>query len=93
MANSKDNLSKYGKAFIGFDEISGNAMDSIGGYTGTLYNNPQRVQGWNGKDYAMSFNGINQYVQFNNSIVPNNSSYTIRFKFKRILFLLFGATF
>ncbi|KOY83011.1 LamG domain-containing protein [Lysinibacillus macroides] len=86
MANSKDNLSKYGKAFIGFDEPSGNAMDSIGGYTGTLYNSPAHVTGWNGKGKAMSFNGINQYVQFNNSIVPNNSSYTIRFKFKKDTF-------
>lgn len=70
MANSKDNLSKYGKGFIGFDEPSGNAMDSIGGWTGTLNNAPVRVAGWNGKGYAMSFNGTNQYVQFNNTVIP-----------------------
>lgn len=79
MANSKDNLSKYGKAFISFDETSGNAMDSIGGYTGALYNSPTRVAGWNGQGYAMSFNGTNQYVEFNNSIIPKGS-FSIRFK-------------
>ncbi len=81
MANSKDNLSKYGKSLIGFDEPSGNAMDSIGGYTGTLYNAPTRVTGWNGKGYAMSFNGTNQYVQFNNQIIPFGAK-SIRFKVK-----------
>lgn len=81
MANSKDNLSKYGKCFIGFDEPSGNAMDSIGGWTGTLTNAPVRVAGWNGKGYAMSFNGTNQYVQFNNSIIPIGAK-SIRFKIK-----------
>lgn len=81
MANSKDNLSKYGKAFIGFDEVSGNAMDSIGGYTGTLYNAPTRVTGWNGKGNAMSFNGSNQYIDFNSTIIPNNI-FSIRFKVK-----------
>lgn len=81
MANSIDNISKYATSFIGFDEASGNAIDSIRGYIGTLYNNPQRVEGWNGKGNAMSFNGVNQYVQFNNSIVPTNS-FSIRFKIK-----------
>lgn len=81
MANSKNNLSKYGKAFIGFDEASGNAMDSIGGYTGTLYNAPTRVTGWNGKGNAMSFNGSNQYVQFNNRVIPNGS-FSIKIKLK-----------
>lgn len=81
MANSKDNLSKYGKAFIGFDESSGNVMDSIGGYTGTLYNSPQRVTGWNGKGNAMSFNGSNQYVQFNDKVLPTGAI-SIRIKVK-----------
>lgn len=81
MANSKDNLRAYGKSFIGFDEPSGNAMDSIDGWTGTLYNSPVRVAGWNGKGYAMSFNGTNQYVQFNNTIVKMGAK-TIRFKLK-----------
>ena len=81
MANSKDNLSKYGKSFIGFDETSGNAMDSIGGYTGTLVSNPTRVIGWNGKDYAMSFNGTNQYIQFNDKVIPTGVK-SIRFKIK-----------
>lgn len=81
MANSKDNLSKYGKAFIGFDEHSGSAMDSIGGYTGTLYNNPQHVTGWNEKGYAMNFNGSNQYIQFDGKIIPVGAK-SIRFKIK-----------
>lgn len=80
MANSKDNLSKYGKAFIGFDEASGNAMDSIGGYTGTLYNAPTRVTGWNGKGNAMSFNGSNNFIYFNNKLPLGATS--IRFKVK-----------
>ncbi|WPK11823.1 LamG-like jellyroll fold domain-containing protein [Lysinibacillus louembei] len=80
MANSKDNLNKYGKAFIGFDEVSGNVLDSIGGYTGTLYNNPQRVIGWDGQGNAMSFNGINQYIQMNSTIIPYGNK-TIRFKY------------
>ncbi|MGE8037997.1 LamG-like jellyroll fold domain-containing protein, partial [Lysinibacillus sp. NPDC093692] len=82
MANSKDNLSKYGKAFIGFDEPSGNVMDSIGGYTGTIYNTPTRVTGWNGKEYAMSFNGTNQYVSFKPDLININNNITIRFKIK-----------
>ncbi|EON72825.1 LamG domain-containing protein [Lysinibacillus sphaericus] len=81
MANTKDNLSKYGKAFIGFDEPSGNAMDSIGGYTGTIYNTPTRVTGWNGKGYAMSFNGTNQTASFPPSFVPLGKK-SIRFKIK-----------
>jgi len=81
MANTKDNLRAYGKSFIGFDEPSGNAMDSIGGYTGTLVNTPTRVTGWNGQGYAMSFNGTSQYVQFNDKIIPTGAK-TIRVKFK-----------
>lgn len=81
MANSKDNLSKYGKAFIGFDETSGNVMDSIGGYTGTIYNTPTHVTGWNGKGYSMKFNGSNQYISMNSTIIPYGNK-TIRFKFK-----------
>ncbi|MGN4125842.1 LamG-like jellyroll fold domain-containing protein [Lysinibacillus sphaericus] len=80
MANTKDNLSKYGKSLIGFDETSGNAMDSIGGYTGTLFNTPTRVTGWNGKGYAMNFNGSNQYVQMNSTIIPYGDK-TIRIKY------------
>ncbi|WP_427071591.1 LamG domain-containing protein [Lysinibacillus fusiformis] len=81
MANTKDNLSKYGKAFISFDDPSGNAMDSIGGYTGTLTNTPPRVTGWNGKGSAMSFNGTNQYVQFNSKVIPIGAK-SIRLKLK-----------
>lgn len=80
MANSKDNLSKYGNAFIGFDEASGNVMDSIGGYTGTLYNSPTRVEGWNGKGYAMNFNGSNQYIQMDSTVIPYGDK-TIRIKY------------
>lgn len=81
MANSKDNLNKYGKAFIGFDEPSGNTMDSISGYTGTLYNSPTHVTGWNDKGYAMAFNGSNQYIQFNDKVIPTGVK-SIRFKIK-----------
>lgn len=81
MANTKDNLSKYGKAFIGFDEPSGNVMDSIGGYTGALNNAPTRVTGWNGQGYAMNFNGTNQYVEFNDPII-NSSVGSVRLKVK-----------
>jgi len=81
MANSKDNLKAYGKSFIGFDEPSGNAMDSIDGWTGTLYNSPIRVTGWNGKGYAMSFNGTNQYIHFNNPVISQGAK-TVRVKFK-----------
>ncbi|AJK88694.1 MULTISPECIES: LamG-like jellyroll fold domain-containing protein [Lysinibacillus] len=82
MANTKDNLSKYGKSLIGFDEPSGNAMDSIGGYTGTLNNAPTRVTGWNGKGYAMDFNGTNQYVSFKSDFIRLSNSIVIRFKIK-----------
>ncbi|WP_107951043.1 LamG-like jellyroll fold domain-containing protein [Lysinibacillus parviboronicapiens] len=81
MANSKDNLNKYGKAFIGFDETSGNTIDSIGGYTGTIYNTPTRVTGWDGKGYAMDFNGTNQYVQYNSKVIPIGAK-SIRLKLK-----------
>lgn len=80
MANSKDNLSKYGKAFIGFDEASGNAMDFIGGWTGKV-TGATRVAGWNGQGYSMSFSGINQYVTFNDSVLPLGVK-IIRFKVK-----------
>jgi len=81
MANTKDNLSKYGKSLIGFDEPSGNAMDSISGYTGTLTNAPTRIDGWNGKGSALSFNGTNQSVSFPPSFIPLGKK-SIRFKIK-----------
>lgn len=81
MANTKDNLSKYGKAFIGFDEPSGNVMDSISGYTGTLYNAPTRVTGWDGKGSSMSFNGTNQYIEFNNALM-STGAISVRLKLK-----------
>ncbi|MFJ7648581.1 LamG domain-containing protein [Lysinibacillus sp. NPDC097279] len=82
MANSKDNLSKYGKTFISFDEINGNAMDSIGGYTCTIYNTPTRVTGWNGNGNAMSFNGTSQYAQFSSPTLPLGAI-SIRLKIKK----------
>lgn len=80
MANSKDNISKYATSFIGFDEASGNVYDSIGGYVGTLYNAPTRVTGWNGEGYAMSFNGSNQYVLFNNYPLQYQENICLRLK-------------
>ena len=81
MANSKDNISKYAKSFIGFDEIGGNVYDNISGYTGTVYNTPSRVSGWDGKGSAMSFNGTNQYIEFNGKLMPVGAK-SIRFKIK-----------
>jgi len=56
-------------AYWNFDEGSGNiAADSSGnGNTGTLINNPAWVDGTSGK--ALSFNGVNNYVQ-----IPQSSS-------------------
>jgi len=75
-------MKKYGVAWFGFDEPSGVVIDKLGnGYIGTLTNTPPRVAGWNGKGYALSFNGSNQYVQFSNKFIPINEK-TIRFKIK-----------
>jgi len=81
VANSKDNISKYATSFIGFDELGGNTYDNIGGYMGTIYNNPTRVEGWNGQGYAISFNGTNQYIQFNSQVFKIGNK-TIRFKIR-----------
>ena len=81
MANSKDNIKAYATNFIGFDELSGNTYDNIGGNMGTIYNSPVRVIGWNDEGYAMSFNGTSQYVQFNNHMIKVGNK-TIRFKIK-----------
>ena len=80
MANSKDNLEKYGKVFIDFDDSSTSyTIDSIGGHLGTI-TGATRVTGWNGKGYAMNFNG-SQYINFTNKIIPLGAK-SIRFKIK-----------
>lgn len=79
MANSKDNLSKYGKAFIGFDEPSGNVTDTINGYVGTI-TGATKVEGWNDIGNAINFDGKG-YVTFNSRVIPLGKK-SIRLKFK-----------
>lgn len=67
--------------YFTFDEENGNVTDSKGTAVGTVYNAPTRVTGWNGKGKALSFNGTNQYVQFNGKIIPIGAK-SIRFKVK-----------
>lgn len=82
MATTEQLMEQYGVAWFGFDESSGNVLDKLGNnYVGTV-TGATRVQGWNGEGYAMNFSGNNQYVQFNNKIVPIGSK-TIRFKIKK----------
>lgn len=81
MANSTDNINEYATNFISFDEVGGSAYDKIGGYIGTFSNNPTRVDGWNGNGFAMNFSGANQYITFNNPIIPIGAK-SIRFKIK-----------
>lgn len=73
-------MNKYGVSWIEFNESNGSVTDSKGDVVGVAYNNPPRVTGWNGEGCAMSFNGTNQYVQFNSPVFNNTSS--IRFRFK-----------
>ncbi|MFI2129411.1 MULTISPECIES: LamG domain-containing protein [Lysinibacillus] len=74
-------LSKYGIAWFGFDEASGNVYDKLGnGYIGTV-TGATRVEGWNGKVSSMNFSGSGQIIQMNNPIIPVGEK-TIRFKVK-----------
>lgn len=80
MATTEQLMAQYGVAWFGFDEASGNVYDKLGlnNYVGTVAG-ATRVQGWNGEGNSMSFNGTNQYVQFNDRIIPIGEK-TIRFK-------------
>src|SRR5690554_4466659 len=80
MANIEDNIKTYATSLIGFDESSGNVLDSKGGYVGTI-TGATRVAGWNGQGSAMNFDG-NDYVTFNNTVIPIGAK-SIRFKFKK----------
>ena len=81
MATTEQLMAKYGVAWFGFDEASGNVTDKLGnGYTGTDVT-ATRVQGWNGEGSAMSFNGTNSSISLNvGSNLTNEVSF--RFKFK-----------
>lgn len=65
--------------YFSFDETSGNVTDSKGSAIGTV-SNVTRVTGYNGEGNALSFNGTNGYVQFNNKVIPENKDFSIRFK-------------
>ncbi len=82
MASTEQLMTQYGVAWFGFDEASGNVYDKLGlgSYVGTI-TGATRTQGWNNEGSAMSFNGSNQYIQFNNSIIPRGKK-TVRFKMK-----------
>lgn len=81
MATTEQLMAQYGVAWFGFDETSGNVYDKLGGnYVGTI-TGATRVKGWNDNGYSIKSSGINQYVVFNDKIVPNDI-FTIRFKIK-----------
>ena len=74
-------MRKYGVAWFGFDETSGNTYDKLGNdYVGTVKGGT-RVDGWNGEGSALGATSINQIVKFNNPIIPSNE-FSIRFKIK-----------
>ncbi|MDD1502595.1 LamG domain-containing protein [Lysinibacillus sp. CNPSo 3705] len=80
MATTEQLLAKYGVAWFGFDEASGNVVDKLGnGYTGTV-TNVTRVEGWNGEGKALDFNG-NGYVDFGRNLL-NVNDFSIKFKVK-----------
>ncbi|WP_107839849.1 LamG-like jellyroll fold domain-containing protein [Metasolibacillus meyeri] len=84
MATTEQLMAQYGVAWFGFDEASGNVYDKLGNdYVGTA-TGATRTSGWNGKDSAMSFNGSNQYIDFNNKIISNGEK-TIKFKFRHTI--------
>lgn len=81
-------MRKYGVAWFGFDELSGNALDKLGGnYVGNVVG-ATRVTGWNGKGNAMSFNG-NQFCQINSNFASDEITY--RFKIKKETSTFLGA--
>lgn len=73
-------IRKYGVAWFGFDEASGNVTDKLGGsYIGTV-TGATRVEGWNGEGYAMNFNGVNNFISTN--LKPPVDEFSIRLKIK-----------
>lgn len=71
-------MDKYGVAWFKMDEDSGNILDSKGSFTG-IPNGTTIVDGIRGK--ARSFNGVSDYVQFNNPVIPVGKK-SIRFRMK-----------
>jgi len=68
-------------SFDGPSMNSGQALDSSGNNnTGTLYGGVKKVPGINGQ--ALSFDGVDDYVDINDSFPTGNSQRTISFWFK-----------
>ncbi|UXJ70196.1 LamG domain-containing protein [Lysinibacillus fusiformis] len=85
MATTEQLMAQYGVAWFGFDEASGDVYDKLGnGYVGTV-TGATRVEGWNGEEKALNFNGGVNFIQFNNPLITT-SSFTIRFKIKVFAF-------
>lgn len=82
MATTEQLMTQFGVAWFGFDEASGNVIDKLGlnNYIGTV-TGATRVGGWNGEGNAMSFDGVDDFVEFNDKIIRIGSK-TIRMKIK-----------
>ncbi len=74
-------MDKYGISWFKFDEPSGNVTDSKGTAVGTINGGVTRVAGCNGQGNALSFNGTNGYLQFDQKVIPVGKK-SIRFKIK-----------
>lgn len=72
-------MKKYGVAWFGFDEPSGNVVDKLGnGYTG-IDVTATRAVGWNGDGNSLLFNGTNNSISMN---FGSNLTQEVSFKFK-----------
>lgn len=67
-------------SYFTFDEESGNVLGGKGNTVGTVYGNPQRVDLGDGRK-AMNFNGTDQYVSFNDKVIPVGMK-SIKFRIK-----------
>lgn len=81
MTTIEKTMIQHGVAWFGFDEISNNTLDLLGIGNLGIITNATRVEGWNGKGYAIKSSAINQRVLFNGAIIPT-SDFSIRFKIK-----------
>ncbi|MGE8038030.1 LamG-like jellyroll fold domain-containing protein, partial [Lysinibacillus sp. NPDC093692] len=80
--NYETPMRKYGVAWFGFDEASGNVLDKLSNKNVGTVTGATRVEGWNGKGTAMNLGtGANKSVNFNSVLLPYGAK-TIRFKFK-----------
>ncbi|SOC12767.1 concanavalin A-like lectin/glucanase superfamily protein [Ureibacillus xyleni] len=75
---TQKNMDKCGVHWFKFDEVSGNVLDSKGTAIGTV-TGATRVVGISGN--ALSFDGVDDFVQFNNAVIPNGKK-SIRLKIK-----------